>query len=236
MLQELVGKTFKQWTEDDLYRHFGLKFKKEKCTTLENWLSQKASISDFEKKQLKRLRQKAFDNIVGWNEAELRAKLIDPITELVDFDMNEHFFSSFSEREMEIIIQQDIKLNGKVDWMVATGSRRPDLPFFFIHEYKKEEGTSNDPRGQLLITMLVAHFLHQQPPKPTLLNPSPSHYYKDMPIYGAYVLGRFWFFSTLHNMEYCFSNAFNATEEGDLYRIVEILKTQKEMIIKKVKH
>lgn len=235
MIQELIGKTFKQWTEDDLYRHFGLKFKRTKCTILEDWLQQSAIISKEEEKRLDRLRQKAFDNIVGWNEAELRAKLIDPITELVDFDVNQYFFSSFSEREMEITIQEDVKLKGKVDWMVATGTRKPDLPFFFIHEYKKEEGAANDPRGQLLVTMLAAYFLHQIPPKPTLLDLSPSHFYKNMPIYGAYVLGRFWFFATLYQQEYCFSNAFNATEKKDLHRIIEILKTQKAMIIERMK-
>ena len=44
---------------------------------------------------------KASDYINAWNEQELQTKFIAPITELVNFDNLEYYFSAFSERRIE---------------------------------------------------------------------------------------------------------------------------------------
>ena len=41
-------------------------------------------------------------------------------------------------------------------FFVASGKQSPKKPFFFLHEYKKQADTSNDPTGQLLAEMVAA--------------------------------------------------------------------------------
>ena len=232
-LQNHTDKTFVNWTEDELIFTFGLK-RLNKCPLLEKWLKAESTFSDFEQTYLEKFRTHAEQNITAWNEAELRAKLIDPITMLVNFDDNKYLVTAFSERNMQAVLEKTV-LKGKVDWMVATGKNNPREPFFFIHEYKKESGGSEEPLAQLLAAMLAAQTLHKIPPTPNLLIPKPVHYYKGIPVYGCYIIGRSWFFVTLHNKEYCVSNAFNATEKEDLYKIVNLLKVQKTQILEMLK-
>ncbi|MGB0932367.1 MAG: hypothetical protein ACPGVB_16415, partial [Chitinophagales bacterium] len=166
-LQNQTDKTFANWSEDDLIFTFGLK-RLEKCELLEKWLEGDSSFSAFEETYLERFRSHAEQNITAWNEAELRAKLIDPITMLVNFDDNKYLVTAFSERNMYAVLEKTV-LRGKVDWVVATGKNNPREPFFFIHEYKKESGGSEDPLAQLLAAMLAAQQLHKNPPIPNLL-------------------------------------------------------------------
>ncbi|MGB0929195.1 MAG: hypothetical protein ACPGVB_00370, partial [Chitinophagales bacterium] len=112
----------------------------------------------------------------------------------------------------------------------AIGRSQPRTPFFFIHEYKRQEGSSNDTKGQLLASMLAAHILNQTPPTPTLFNPLPKHD-KNMPIYGCYIIGRWWFFVVLHEGAYCVSESYDAMKKEKLHKIISILKKQKQMII-----
>ena len=163
----------------------------------------------------------------------MRAKLIDPVTELVNYESNDFFITAFSERNLEVV-HNKIVLKGKVDWMVATGKTHPAQPFFFIHEYKKERGTSDDPLAQLLAAMIAAQALHQIPPKPNLFKAKPVHFYKDMPIYGCYIIGRNWFFVTLEKNTFCVSEAYDATKTKRLKQIVNALKTQKVWILEKL--
>ncbi len=112
--------------------------------------------------------------------------------------------------------------------MVASGIHEPRQPFFFLHEYKKELG-SGDPVGQLLATMCVAEILNKTPVKPTLFNPNPKPF-KNIPLYGCYVMGRFWFFLRLKDKRYFISKPFDAEDEEQLEGIVCLLKAQKSMI------
>jgi hypothetical protein len=47
-----------------------------------------------------------------------------------------------------------------IEFLVASGTQSPKEPFFFIHEYKKQLDTSNDPLGQLLAAMVAAQKLN----------------------------------------------------------------------------
>ncbi|MFM2344648.1 MAG: hypothetical protein RLZZ210_1259, partial [Pseudomonadota bacterium] len=44
------------------------------------------------------------------------------------------------------------------------------------------------------------------------------------PIYGAYIIGRFWYFVVFQNREYCVSRAFDSTQEDGLMQIIAILR------------
>lgn len=225
-------KSFKNWTIEEILFQFGIR-EIFQCELLNQWLSKEHPLSEFETQVLERLQEKAAKNIRFWNEAELRAKLIDPITELVNYESNDFFITAFSERNLEAVYNK-IVLKGKVDWMVAMGKSKPSQPFFFIHEYKKEKGTSDDPLAQLLAAMIAAQSLHQIPPKPNLFNAEPVHFYKDMPIYGCYIIGRNWFFVALESQKYCVSKAYDSTDMKILKQIVNALKTQKVWILEQL--
>lgn len=168
----------------------------------------------------------------NWNEQELQTKFISPITELVNYDNYDLEIAAFAERSLSVKYK-NVTIKGTVDWMVASGIHAPRQPFFFIHEYKKELG-SGDPVGQLLATLCVAKILNETPEEPTIFNPNPKPF-KNIPSYGAYVMGRFWFFLRIKDNQYFISKAFDAEDTNQLYAIVRILKAQKAMIENLVK-
>lgn len=57
---------------------------------------------------------------------------------------------------------------------------------------------------------------------------------KDKPIYGAYVIGRNWFFVILDGTDYCISNNFSATHEDELQAIFGALLNLKIIIEKEL--
>lgn len=225
-------RTFKHWKEDDVIVELGLKAHYN-CQLLNDWLNSKEALTEGEIEFLKKKQQKAEKYIGVWNEMELQTKYIAHITELVDFDSLEYFFAAFSERKLDTHYKK-IPLRGKVDWMVAIGKSDPRLPFFFIHEYKKQQGYEADPKGQLLATMQAAHVLNQQPEEPTLFNPFPKRD-KNMPVYGSYIIGRLWYFMTLHDGKYCESRPYDSVHLPSLIKIVQVLKKQKLMIVERIK-
>jgi len=152
---------------------------------------------------------------------------------MIDFDLYDFKIASFEEREIKVIYNKNI-LQGKVEWMVARGIYAPKQPFFFIHEYKKEKESSNDPVGQLLVTLCVARLLNNQKPKATFFNPNPTSF-SEIPLYGTYIIGRLWFFVRLKDKRYYISESYDSTKMDELIFIYKMLKAQKQMIIDLVK-
>lgn len=229
------NKTFKDWTQDDLEFIFGVTRNLQRTPEMDIWINKANSIilTQEEKKALQELRDLADEDIDGWNEAELREFFISDLTKMVNFRLVKYKTNRFLERQISTQLK-GIKLYGRVDWMVAKGKKKPYEPYFFIHEYKHEKGSGNDPRGQLVSMMLAAQQLNKKPPSKDLFNATPNHYYKNMPIYGIYLIGRFWFFVTLKEKQYYISDPAIVTNIDHLYFIVQMLKAQKEIIIEKV--
>lgn len=227
---------FSSFSEEMVREAFGLKqeFKIEGYLT--DWIAKadQMTIHNEEKEQLKYLSNKLQLFVRGWNEQELREKFIAQIIQIIDFDIYDLKVASFAEREMKVKYNNGI-IQGKVEWMVARGIFEPQQPFFFIHEYKKEKDSSNDPLGQLLVTLCSVQILNNQELKPTLFNPKPISF-SHIPLYGIYIVGRFWFFIRLKNNRYYVSKAYDAVEIDDLEFIVKMLKAQKEMVIELVKN
>lgn len=226
-----INKSFKEWKKSDLEKYIGLIYQ-EDFEILQNWLTSDGQINQREMESLQELCQDAKIAVAYWNEQELQQQFISPLIRLVRFHKYEKRINVFAERKLAVTIKNaiaEINLYGMVDWFLATGLQDPEHPFFFIHEYKKEKGIDNDPLGQLLATMVVAQELNQEPPEPTLFNPTPTHFYKDIPIYGAYVMGRFWYFVVLKNANYSISRPYISTELKDLQTIFKILKAQKQI-------
>lgn len=210
-----TNKSFSAWTQTEVEKQFNLTLQFH-SPILEEWLQADEPINDFEQQTLIRLKEKAFIYVRGWNEVELTNKLISVIFNLIDFD--QVTYSLFLERSILGKVN-DIPIHGKVDMMIATGRDEPESPYFFLQEFKKEKSNSGDPVAQLLLAMLLA----QQENK------------SDMPLYGSYVNGRYWFFAVLEGNTYTLSNSYTATHQDDLEQIVRILKRLKGKIEEQIK-
>ena len=202
-------KSFRNWTRQDLADKFGLDIK-DSCKNLDNWLKVESEFTEVENKELLRLQAKLKENVDIWNEQELIIKFIALIIDKVDYDSSA--YKSFANRRLKGKIDGE-EISGEVDFMIASGKFEPKEPYFCLHEYKKEKGIDNDPLGQLIIAMMTAQEINQN-----------QH-----PIYGAYVMGRNWFFLTLEGRKYCISEEYVATRD-DLFKIYGILKNLKEII------
>ena len=202
-------KSFSKWTIEAVEERFRL-VQKQQNQHLDQLINAAPSPSETEKQQLKALQKKLLDNIWDWNEEELKVYFIIPLLELIRFE--EANSKSFLSRELSMNTEEGI-LAGIVDFMIASGRRSPKTPYFFIHEYKKEYDSSNDPLGQLVIAMIVAQHLNN------------DHH----PLYGAYVMGRYWHFVVLHEQEYAVHTGLNAADD-ELLHIFGVLKNTKNLI------
>jgi len=222
--------SFPSFDEQMAIRTFDLK-QELKINLLEDW-EKKASnipITESEKTRLIQLNQRLNLFVRGWNEEELKLKFIGPVIELIEFDNYELEIIAFSERPISTDFN-GVEVKGVVDTMVAKGLYKPEQPFFFLHEYKREKEGTGDPVGQLLATMVVAQKLNKQPQNLSLFQQKQAGY-SDLPIYGVYVLGRMWVFVTLENNSYRLSKSYDSTDLEELFEIVKMLKAQKEMIL-----
>ena len=151
---------------------------------LKDWLDYRIDILDHENQQITKLSDRLIKHVIDWNEEELKIKFIALLLDLVDY--NQKNSQAFFERPLEVKVNNDV-LKGNVECLIAGGKRSPKTPFFCLHEYKKEIDSSNDPLGQVLIAMLASQFINQD----------------SEPVYGAYIVGRFWHFLVLHEKKYC---------------------------------
>ncbi len=214
-------KPFERWETEEVKLTFGIK-QLDTLPALDEWMSAEEPIDDFEREVLLR-NHRAFRRKANlWNEDEIKFFFISRIITLVDFN-KEDVYSTFSQRTLEASVRdvnnKEVKLRGRVEFLVALGEQKPRQPFFFLHEYKPQfKSTSNDPVGQLLIAMVATQSLNEHP----------------RPMYGAYVVGQYWRFVLLENKEFAIGKTFDAAEEEDLFKIFSILRRSKVYIEKEV--
>jgi hypothetical protein len=165
--------------------------------------------------QLENIAKKSYLNIENWTEQELVMKHISPIINLIDYSSEE--YNSFADRTFGYQFEE-LRLNGAMDFLVATGRGTPRTPYFCLHEYKKEQNFEGEPRGQLLAEMLVAQALNRDAKT------------RFETIYGCYIVGRNWFWVILKDKEYAVSRAYDSTRIGDLSEIYLILVKIKYII------
>ncbi len=53
----------------------------------------------------------------------------------------------------------------------------------------------------------------------------------EKPVYGCWLQGKDWNFTTLRGKNYCVSKTFDATDAQELYQIIYILQHLKEIIL-----
>lgn len=212
-MESIKLQSFKYWKTQEVEETFGIQLWK-KAPPLSAWLESRFDLSSDEERVLMYLQDRLRDKVQFWNEAALRFYFIGPLISLVNYDTDH--YNSFLEQRMTAQVNGE-KVEGNVDFLVATGRQIPKAPFFTLHEYKAEPNVSLDPLGQLLIGMVAA----QQRNDDLQIG--------DLPLFGAYVLGRLWFFVYLKGGQYAQSLAFDATQE-DIFQIYYILKKVKDYI------
>jgi hypothetical protein len=121
----------------------------------------------------------------------------------------------FYERSLSSTIK-NIVFSVICDALLASplGFNTPNKPYFFLQEFKKGKKSQDDAEGQMLMAMLIAQELNKD----------------DNPVYGCYVQGKDWYFSTLHQKNYCYSRVFDATQPLELAQIIHILQNLKNII------
>ncbi len=188
----------------------------KKCQVLNEWLSNTvADLKDHEVELLKALPLELEDAQYAWNEEELKMYFIAPLIRIANINQK-GVVGTFFERKLKGIVE-NITISVTCDCMVATPklSGNPDVPYFFLQEFKRSKGDSHDPEGQMLAAMILAQSI----------NPTPK------PLFGSWIQGRFWYFTVLINKEYCVSQPFDATNYKDLLKIVFTLKNLKTYIV-----
>ena len=204
-------RSFAQWTLPSLEKAFKLK-RHRSLASLTKWLDSPCEITEEERDELEVLRDQVSLYSSYWSEEELKYYVIFPVIRMAHF--LEEPIRFFADRAISATVD-DIQLQGIVDGLLATGAYEPELPFFCLHEYKPEDSARKDhPAAQVLSAMLAAQELDED----------------DKPIYGAYMVGRMWFFLALEGRDYAISTDYSAAS-GDIEDILRILRSLKPILI-----
>ena len=185
------------------------------CSELANWLNTSFIFTDVESQMLEELYVDVQADGNYWNEEELKIEMIGLMFRIAKIKVP-NAIKVFYERDIASVVG-GYNLAVKADCLVATPLpfNTPKTPYFFLQEYKKGRGESKDPEAQMLTAMLIAQELNND----------------DKPIYGSYLFGSRWTFTTLIGKRYCTSMEFNAIEKQDFFKIVFILRKLKELIL-----
>jgi len=145
----------------------------------DDWFQFEYTLSQDEEQFLQILLEKNRRYVDSYSEEELKAQVIIPLINEVDFFHKG--IRGWYERPLKGMVNNTL-LQGKPDYMVAQGIETPQQPYFFIQEYKKELGDRH-PKNPLLAEMMVA--LESN---------------KETMIYGAFIIGRTWNFVILKKL------------------------------------
>jgi hypothetical protein len=189
--------------------------KNRDCQILKDWLQVDGAFTDFESQLMETARQRLELKWDEWNEQELKMNFISFVFFVAQTDEPEKI-STFYERKVAGKVN-DIAISLVIDCMLAspTNSGLPKSPYFFLQEFKRSLGNNHDPEGQMLAAMILAQEKNQN----------------SQPLFGSWIQGRFWYFTTLVRNHYCVSNPYNATNPDDLLQIVFILRKLKALIL-----
>ncbi len=185
------------------------------CPTLKEWLTVQGDLTSVELGILEDVRFDLERAGRYWNEEELKINFIAFVFYLAKINVVDKI-QVFFERPLTGNVD-NISISVKVDAMIAspTPANRPKVPYFFLQEFKRSLGDDHDPEGQMLAAMILAQELNHD----------------NIPIYGCWLQGKFWNFTTLIGRDYCVSKSYDATDMEDLHQIVFILRKLKDLIL-----
>ena len=201
--------------EPILIETFGLQRLFKSTPLLDDWLSATGELNEIDTSIIGESQEKLIENADSWNEEELKMSFISIVIFLARFS---NTIRTYYDREISAVIN-GINVNCKADMMLSKGiGELIKIPYFFLHEYKREKKYSGDPVGQMLGGMLVAQAKNND----------------EKPIYGCYVQVRFWFFALLQDNKYWISKGFDSSEIDDVKRVIFILRKLNQIILKRL--
>jgi hypothetical protein len=206
--------TFEQWNHVDVKTKLGVVDQTQERGQRQ-WLTVVPTLPEKWLPYIDLLRMQLYNKHSYWNETELLGHFIIPFLDTIEWGND--YYSLFNDRPLKAVVK-GYTVSGVVDGIVASGVFEPHEPYFFLHEYKKMKGTDADPLGQLLIAMLAARELNQD----------------DQPMYGCYIIGRYWTFVLLEGDTYCQSQGYDASDEGEIQIIWSILHQTKLYVEERV--
>jgi hypothetical protein len=184
------------------------------CNHLNDWLSASYTLNTVENQILEDLYSDIKISGEYMNEDELKTRMVGLVFYIAKVD-EPNKIRVFYERPLSGIIENQ-SLSVIADCMVAAPFKSsPKEPYFFLQEFKKAKGEKRDPEAQMLSAMLIAQSKNND----------------NKPIYGSYMIGTSFHFTTLIGKNYCVSDKYDAVRKDDLFQIVFILRKLRELIL-----
>lgn len=209
----MATKKIRIWSEAELVDSFGLTKTIATAPLLKDWLDAKVVLNELEMSVLTRIREEAVELIYSWNEEDLKMNFIAFVIDIAQLRSSK-YVRTFYEKTVEATVNGYF-LKTKTDFMIAKGVLDlAKVPYFHFQEYKKDRDPNGDPIAQLVEAFLIAQEKNKN----------------GKPLYGCYVIGRFWYFVTMEGKNYCVSNPYDCTDEGDLNQIIAILRKFKVIL------
>ena len=203
----MATKKIRIWSEAELVDSFGLTKTIATAPLLKDWLDAKVVLNELEMSVLTRIREEAVELIYSWNEEDLKMNFIAFVIDIAQLRSSK-YVRTFYEKTVEATVNGYF-LKTKTDFMIAKGVLDlVKVPYFHFQEYKKDRDPNGDPIAQLVEAFLIAQEKNKN----------------GKPLYGCYVIGRFWYFVTMEGKNYCVSNPYDCTDEADLNQIIAILR------------
>lgn len=210
-----MAKKVKSYNEAELIEMFDLERQvgNNKHVLMEEWTNTQTTLLEWEKSLLAVATDNLAEKIAGWNEEMLKMNFIAFIIQLGHLSETKRY-KNYYEANLEAMVQNYF-LKVKADMIVAKGIlEKPQLPYFYFQEYKKQK----DPKGDVTAQVLEAFLIAQEKNK------------NDKPLYGCTVIGKYWEFMIMENRTYCISESYDCTKPADLMQIIAILRKFKEIL------
>jgi hypothetical protein len=199
-----------------LVAHFDLQWQPSDFAPLQDWIQEPATkIDDFAEATLEKLEKNLLKYIDSWFEEDLKMKFLSFIFFLSDITEDQKidtFFEKIIKTETK-----NVQISVVVDCMISSvlGLAAPKKPYFFMQEFKKSKGDSQDAEGQMLAAMIAAQHLNNN----------------EKPLYGAYVIGDRWYFSILEGKNYAKTQALSLIKPSELRQVILTLRELKRIIL-----
>ena len=195
------------WSEAELVDTFGLIKTKLTAPLLIEWLDATTTLNEVETVIFNHINREAIQWIEVWNEEDLKMNFIAFVIQLSHLNSHDTI-RTFFEKTVEATVEGHY-LKVKSDFMIAKGVLdMVKVPYFHFQEYKKDKDPNGDPNAQLIEAFLIAQEKNKN----------------GKPMYGLYVIGRFWYFVVMEGKSYCVSKAYDSTDKEDLLQIIAILR------------
>ncbi len=182
---------------------------------LKKWLESSYEFTEAQKQQMAESAADYEYEGDAWNEEELKMHFLSVILQIAK-PQEKRKIKAFFERNIRADYE-NYEISVDVNLMLASvkGLNTPKTPYFFLQELKKGKKSTNDPEAQMLAAMLVAQIQNQD----------------SKPVFGGYVVGRFWFFAVLEGKNYSLSSAFDITQQPDIEQVICCLRKLKELVL-----